>query len=362
MGNFLCLVTMELTNGTSSNVTNSLYNCSLPFGNDRLPLLILYSTVFIVGVPANLVTICLTFLEVKKKNVLGVYLLSLSVCDLMYLGTLPTWAIYIYSGHHWHLGPLACKITGYIFFSNMYVSIYLLCCVSADRYIAVAYSLESRSLRKMKWAVIVILVVVVMVALTHIPVFTMEEGETEANHEKRCFEPGQNTGMVTAFNYARFVAGFLVPLCILLVTNRAILSMVQASGGLSSEQKIKVRYLVLAVILLFLICFAPYHIILLLRAVSFHFSEKSCKFEVSIYLPYNIFLGLSTLNSAMNPILYVLASDNMRKEISKSIRHLCSCLFSRQETGPVLSSRVDDHRHCPGPRSSGGTQEGLVVQ
>lgn len=318
MENYLCLVTMESTNG--SNATN----CRLPFEKDRFPLLILYGIIFFVGVPANLVTICLTFLEVQKKNVLGVYLLSLSVCDLMYLGTLPTWAIYIHNGHRWHLGPLACKITSYVFFTNMYVSIYLLCCVSADRYIVVVHSLKSRGLRQMKWAVIVISAVIVMVALTHIPVFTMEEGETDMNYEKQCFEPGQNTAMLTAFNYARFVAGFLVPLCILLVTNRAILSMVQASDGLSSEQKIKVRYLVLAVIILYLICFAPYHIILLLRAISFHFLEKSCSFDESIYLPYSIFLGFSTLNSAMNPILYVLTSDNMRKEISKAMRCLCS--------------------------------------
>ncbi|KAF4084012.1 hypothetical protein AMELA_G00123930 [Ameiurus melas] len=353
---------MELTNRTSSNALKSSLNCSLPYENDRLPLLILYGIVCIVGVPANLVTIYLTFLEVQKKNVLGFYLLSLSVCDLMYLGTLPTWAIYIHHGHQWHLSSLACKITGYIFFNNMYISIFLLCCVSVDRYIAVVHSLKSRGLRQMKWAVMVTSVVVIVVALCHIPVFTMREGETETNMEKRCFEPGQKTAIVTAFNYARFVIGFFIPLCILLVTNRAILSIVKASDGLSSEQKIKVRYLVLAVILFFLVCFTPYHIILLLRAVSFHFSQRPCTFDTALYSPYSISLGLSTINSAMNPILYVLASDNMRKEICKSKCCLCSGLFCRLETGPAVSSQGDNQRKCPGLRSSGETQEGLVLQ
>lgn len=352
---------MESTNGTSFNALNSPHNCSLPYEYDRLPLLILYSIVFIVGVPANLVTIYLTFLEVQKKNVLGIYLLSLSVCDLMYLGTIPAWAIYINNGHHWDFGSLGCKITGYIFFNNMYISIFLLCCVSMDRYIAVVYSLKSRGVRQMKWAVLATSVIIVGVVLSHMPVFTMAEGETETKMEKRCFEPGQNTAIVTAFNYARFVIGFFIPLCILLVTNRAIFCIVQASDGLSSEQKTKVRYLVLAVILLFLICFAPYHIILLLRAISFHFLEKSCTFDRTIYSPYSLSLGLSTLNSAMNPILYVLTSDNMRKEIFRSMCCLCSGLFSRQATRPALSSRRDDQRSCPGPRSSGGTQEDLVV-
>ncbi|KAG7328258.1 hypothetical protein KOW79_008202 [Hemibagrus wyckioides] len=330
---------MGLTNGTSYNVSNSSYNCSLPYENDRLPLLILYGIVLIVGVPANLVTIYLTFLEVQRKNVLGIYLLSLSVCDLMYLGTLPVWAIYIHHGHRWLMGSLACKMTCYIFFNNMYVSIFLLCCVSVDRYIAVVYSLKSRGLRQMKLAIIVTSVIVVVVALGHMPVFTMGEGETDTKEEKRCFEPGQNTATVTAFNYSRFVIGFFIPLCVLLVTNRGILSMVQASAGLSSEQKFKVRYLVLAVILFFLVCFAPYHIILLLRAVSYHFSETTCVFDTALYSPYTISLGLSTLNSATNPILYVLASDNTRKEICRSKFCLCSGFSSGQETGPVVSSR-----------------------
>ncbi|XP_026790295.2 probable G-protein coupled receptor 132 [Pangasianodon hypophthalmus] len=351
---------MESSNGTSSNGLNSTFNCSLPYENDRLPLLVLYGIVLIVGVPANIVTVYLTFLEVQRKNVLGIYLLSLSVCDLMYLGTLPAWAVYIHHGHHWYLGSLACKMTGYIFFNNMYISIFLLCCVSVDRYIAVVYSLKSRGLRQMKLAVIVTSVVVVVVALGHMPVFTMAEGETETK-QKRCFEPGQNTATLTAFNYARFVIGFFIPLCILLVTNRAILSMVQASAGLNSEQKIKVRYLVLAVILFFLVCFAPYHIILLLRAVSFHFSERPCTFDITLYSPYSISLGLSTLNSAMNPILYVLASDNMRKEICRSTCCPYSGLLSREEAGPALSSRGHYQRNCPGARSSEGTQEGLVV-
>lgn len=347
------------SNGTSSNATNLALNCSIPYKNDRLPLLILYGIVLTVGVPANLITVYLTFLEVQRKNVLGIYLLSLTVCDLMYLGTLPTWAIYIYNCHRWCLGTWACKLTGYIFFNNMYISIFLLCSVSVDRYIAVVYSLKSRGLRQIKSAVLVTSVIVVVVALGHMPVFTMAEGETETNGEKQCFEPGQSTAIVTAFNYARFVIGFFIPLCILLVTNCAILSVVQASDGLSSEQKIKIRYLVLAVILFFLVCFAPYHIILLLRAVSFHFSEGPSTFDTTLYTPYSISLGFSTLNSAMNPILYVLASDNMRKEICMCF--LYSGVFSRQENRTALSSRGDDQRNPPGPRSSGGMQEDLVV-
>ncbi|XP_026851380.2 probable G-protein coupled receptor 132 [Electrophorus electricus] len=314
------------TNNGSFSLPDTTRNCTLPYEKGQLPLMVLYSVVLIVGIPTNLATIYFTYLQVCRKNVLGIYLLSLSVCDLMYLCTLPMWIVYINSGHRWHLGSLACKVTGYVFFNNMYVSIFLLCCVSVDRYVAVVYAVESRGLRRRKGATMVTMVIVVVVALGHTPVFTMTEGETEGL-EKRCFEPGQNTLTVTGFNYARFFVGFVAPLCVLLATNHAVLAKVHASEGLRHEQKARVRCLALAVILLFLICFTPYHAILLLRAISFHISEYNCNFERALYTPYTISLGLSTINSAMNPILYVLASDNIRREILRNMSSLRSSSF-----------------------------------
>ncbi|XP_076835140.1 putative G-protein coupled receptor 132 isoform X2 [Brachyhypopomus gauderio] len=314
---------MSETNGTQSLQVG---NCSLPYDKGRLPLTVLYSAVLIVGLPTNVATIYFTSLQICRKNVLGIYLLSLSLCDLMYLCTLPLWTIYINNGHQWELGPLACKITGYIFFNNMYVSIFLLCCVSVDRYMAVVYPLKSRGLRQRKGAVLVTMVVVAVVALSHTPVFTMKEGNPE-DQGRSCFEPAPNSPTVTGFNYARFFVGFAGPLCVLLATNRAILANVRASEGLRSEKKDKVRHLVVAVILLFLICFTPYHVILLLRAVSFHVLRYDCDFEKMLYTPYTISLGLSTINSAMNPILYVLGSDNIRREVRQSLSSMRSSSF-----------------------------------
>lgn len=304
----------------------SVANCSLPYESDRVPLVVLYSFVFMVGLPANLATVYMTILQVHRKNVLGIYLLSLSLCDLMYLGTLPLWALYVNAGHRWPLSSLACKVTGYVFFNNMYISIFLLCCVSVDRCVAVVYAVESRGLRKQKVAAAVTLLICVVVAAGHLNVFFMSEGEVGNSEDQGCFEPGHSSPTVAAFNYARFLVGFLIPLVILGITNRAIMLNVQASSGLQSRQKEKVKFLVVAVVTFFLVCFAPYHLILLMRAVTFHSSTShdKCSFERQVYTPYTISLGLSTLNSALNPLLYVLASDSIRKEIHRGLASLRS--------------------------------------
>ncbi|XP_040920507.1 probable G-protein coupled receptor 132b [Toxotes jaculatrix] len=304
---------------------NKSEDCNPPYDDGRLPLVLLYSIVLVVGLPANLLTVYLTWVQVRRKNVLGVYLWSLSVCDLTYLFTLPLWAYYVSRGHLWPWSSAVCKLTGYIFFNNMYISIFLLCCISCDRYVAVVYSVESRGLRRQRLAVIIALAIVLLVAVSHVPVFTMKEGNA-AEGNQRCFEPSQSSAKVTGFNYGRFAVGFLIPLLLLVVTNRGILANVQRSTGLRWEQKERVRWLAVAVVVLFLICFAPYHLILLVRAVMFHFPELehgSCLFEKTMYTPYTISLGLSTVNSAINPLLYVLSSDNIRKDLSRGLAQFC---------------------------------------
>ncbi|KAM3603572.1 uncharacterized protein V6R79_025156 [Siganus canaliculatus] len=298
--------------------------CRPPYEEGRLPLVLLYSAVLAVGLPANLLTLYLTWLQVRRKNVLGVYLWSLSLCDLTYLGTLPLWAYYVNARHWWPWSSAACKLTGYIFFNNMYISIFLLCCVSCDRYVAVVYSVESRGLRQQRFAFLVTLAIVLVVAVGHVPVFTMREGDA-AEGDRRCFEPSQSSATVTAFNYARFIVGFLIPLLVLVATNRGILTNVQRSTGLQRGQKERIRWLSLAVVVLFLVCFAPYHVILLVRAVIFHLQPEdgTCLFERTLYTPYTTSLGLSTVNSAINPILYVLSSDNIRKELRRGLAQLC---------------------------------------
>ncbi|XP_041814153.1 probable G-protein coupled receptor 132b [Chelmon rostratus] len=311
--------TVSLTSNRSALV------CEPPYSEGRLSLVLLYSVVLAVGLPANLLTVYLTWLQVRRKNVLGVYLWSLSLCDLTYLGTLPLWAHYVNYDHWWPWSSAACKLTGYIFFNNMYISIFLLCCISCDRYVAVVYSVESRGLRRQRFAFLIALAIALLVAVGHVPVFTMREGDAaEGNH--RCFEPSQSSTTVTGFYYARFVVGFLIPLVVLVVTNRGIMTNVQRSTGLRREQKERVRWLAVAVVVLFLVCFAPYHIILLVRAIIFHFprlEDGTCLFERTMYTPYTISLGLSTVNSAVNPILYVLSSDNIRKELSRGLAQVC---------------------------------------
>nr|XP_033806671.1 probable G-protein coupled receptor 132 [Geotrypetes seraphini] len=292
--------------------------CNPPYEYSAKAIVATYSIVFALGVPANCLTAWLTMLNIRRHNVLSVYLFSLSITELMYLSTLPLWMMYIQNGHQWKYGSAACKITGYIFFNNIYISISILCCISIDRFVGVVYSLESRGIRLQKTAKAIVGSIYLVVALVYIPVFYMTEGET-SNHTT-CFETLPMQSTVASFNYARFMIGFVIPLMILIFTNWKITKTIRISDSLDEQQKAKVKHLAIAIIAIFLICFAPYHAVLLIRAILFSlYPNNTCWFEEKIYTISAMFLCLATVNSVADPFIYVLVSENVRKDICRGL-------------------------------------------
>ncbi|XP_009576893.1 PREDICTED: probable G-protein coupled receptor 132 [Fulmarus glacialis] len=299
--------------------TNNSSACAeIPYKDSKTLLVAVYSIVFAIGLPANCVTSLLTFVQIQRNKVIAIYIFSLSLCELMYLSTLPLWIIYVQDEHHWKMGAKACRITGFIFFCNIYISILLLCCISVDRYVALVYALESRGRRRQKKAIIIVCFLFAMVAITHSPVFFMEN---DSEHKKTCFETLPLNIKLASFSFARFLFGFAIPFTILIFTNYKIFQSIKTSSSLTCRQKAKVKYLAIAIIVIFLICFAPYHVVLVIRSIYFMFHQNcSCPFEKDIYSIFTVFLCLATANSVADPIIYVLVSENVRKDFYSSLR------------------------------------------
>ncbi|XP_032480141.1 probable G-protein coupled receptor 132 [Phocoena sinus] len=289
-------------------------NCTVPVNESRVFLVTVYSTVCVLGLPANCLTAWLTLLQARQGHVLAVYLFCLALCELLYISTLPLWVVYIQNGHRWLLGPRACKVTAYIFFCNLYVSILFLCCISCDRFLAVVYALETRGRRHQKTAILVSVSVFILVGLVHYPVFQMEE-------EGTCFEPLPMDREIAGYYYTRFAVGFAIPLSVIAFTNERIFRNIKMSTGLSAAQKAKVKHLAVAVVAIFLLCFTPYHLVLLVKAIAFSYYRGDaglmCTFEIKLYTVSVVFLSLATVNSVADPIIYVLATEVSRQEVSR---------------------------------------------
>ncbi|XP_062843363.1 G protein-coupled receptor 184 [Trichomycterus rosablanca] len=302
----------EMHNGTTNQTCVRIENSPI---SDML--MAFYIVAFVLGLVFNLLTAWPVIQQVRGKNVLGVYLLSLSISDVLYILTMPLWVHYFHNDHQWKLGPNMCKLAGFVFYSNTYISIYLLCCISVDRCLAVTFPLKTKTFRRYRYAWVTCGLIIVFIISLHVVVAIMDEVNEPLDKHLRCYETYPMTRQVALFNLLRVVIGFILPLLVLAVCYWQILSKVKLSVGLDEQGKRKVKLLSMGVLGIFSICFAPYHIQLLVRSVAFFRLDCAdyCSFEQAQHFYFSGMLVLSSLNSVVDPVLYVLVSNGMRKSV-----------------------------------------------
>ncbi|XP_078287245.1 G-protein coupled receptor 4-like [Rhinoraja longicauda] len=333
-----------MNHSASTAVSCNETMCGIIFGESDPALATMYSIIFLVSLTMNCLTLWPIILQVKQKNVLGVYLLSLAISDLLCTLTIPLWVVYYYNGHRWSFGWLTCHLSGFVFYSNIYISILLLCCISVDRYLAVVYPMKSQNIRRRSKAVKVSLLIFTSVFTIHLLVIfrtIIDKGPDMPN--LTCYEHIPLVKPVAFANYIRFFIGFLLPLLLLIFCYQRILRGVRKSLSLQAEQKAKVKQLSILVIIIFLICFGPYHIILLARTINFSLMDCTCQFQRKVFIYFNISLAFSSLNSAVDPILYVLVSCNAKKDLRRTFATVRYGCFRKRlsSCSPTVTTRTN---------------------
>lgn len=298
-------------------------------------LMSIYIVAFVFGLTFNALTLRPIYQQVKKENVLGIFLLSLLISDILFIFTMPLWMNYYRQGHNWGLGVHACSVAGFFYYSNMYISIYLLCCISVDRCLVVTYPLRFKTQRTSRYAWIQCIAVYVVVVVLHIMVLihdNLKDAHDNEHNLDRCYETYPMKENVALFNMLRVGIGFLLPLLVLAASYWKVLATVGQSPGLNAQTKRKIRLLSFGVIGIFSFCFAPYHVLLLARSVVFYRSGGDvtsqgsyCQFEQKMHFYFSCALALSSLNCVVDPVLYVLVSNLVQEKMKSCWQRRRKC-------------------------------------
>ncbi|XP_052436649.1 ovarian cancer G-protein coupled receptor 1 [Carassius gibelio] len=307
------------------NTSEEQINCTISHKIHQYLFSSAFILILLVGLPANAYSLYHAWLQLKVRNELGVYLLNLTISDLLYLASLPLWIQYFFQGDDWSSSEWLCQLCGFLLYENIYVSIGFLCCISIDRYLAVVYPFRFTSFRTVRAAVLVSAVVWLKELAVGVVFFRHKELSRDKNNRSVCFEHYPMEKWEYSINYYRFHIGFLFPLGILLVSYFRVLRAVGKSEGTLSAQKTRIKYLVTSTIVIFLVCFSPYHVFLLVRTIF----ERDCNFIEKIFNYYNFSLLLTSFNCVADPALYCFISESAQKSIQRAqetcTRVLCCC-------------------------------------
>ncbi|XP_077586839.1 G-protein coupled receptor 68 [Stigmatopora nigra] len=289
-----------------------IMNCTISHQIHQNLFCYVYIFVLLVGVPSNVYSLYHAALQLKQKNELAVYLINLTLSDLFYLTSLPLWLQYFFQDDDWRHREWLCHLCGFLLYQNIYISIGFLCCISLDRYLAVVHPLRFACLRSMRAACLFSAIIWCKEIAVGVVFFHHKELSKNPKNQSLCFEHYPMQPWEYSINYYRFTIGFLFPLAILMISYLRVLRAVGQSAGTEPEQKKRIRHLVSSTILIFLICFSPYHVFLLVRTLL----ERDCDFITGIFNYYHLALLLTSLNCVADPVLYCFVSETARRDLS----------------------------------------------
>ncbi|XP_041092290.1 G-protein coupled receptor 4-like [Polyodon spathula] len=359
-------------NLSNSTLQCNFENCSVSNEYETYLFPTFYGITFSVGLVGNLISLGVIVHLLRNHNVLGVYLLNLCFSDLVYISTLPVWAAYTHNPEGWTFGITACDFVGFFFSTNIYTTIAFLSCISMDRFLAVVYPLRSRSLRTMKVAILVCVVVWLIILGSHSVLLSHQELFVEAHGIKLCYEKYPMESWLAQLNYFRVFVVFLVPLVLLLVSYSMTIKVIHQSYSLDVRRKRKITGLLLSMIAIFVVSYLPYHVILLVQSYLNYSEDCSCEVYYRFRTAYRIIFAFTSISSALDPILNIFVSNSVKQDITKdivAIRHWAAKLFSsdclkppRKKFLKTITERVSEDNYLRNHSPVGQQENGQISQ
>ncbi|XP_041743062.1 C3a anaphylatoxin chemotactic receptor-like [Coregonus clupeaformis] len=298
----------------------TIITCShqLEQGNQpiRVVSIVIYSIVCILGIPGNAFVIWIAGVKMKR-TVNTVWFVNLAVADLLCCFSIPFRIAVIKLELNWPFGEAMCKVMPSVMYLNMFASVFTLVLISLDRFVLVIPPVWAQNHRKITLAWLQCGLAWFLGMLLSLP--DMIHNQTiniDDNLIRCCSSSFSFSSHMQAKIFSRLVLGFLVPLlviavCYLLIGRRV------SRGRFKSQRVLQV---ILSVVAAFVVCWLPYHIIVLLILYRLE------SFEVVALYPLG--RSLAYVNSCLNPILYVFIGQDFKEIVKVSLRKVFENVFS----------------------------------
>ncbi|KAL1267639.1 hypothetical protein QQF64_033002 [Cirrhinus molitorella] len=234
-------------------------NATLAIFDDKLTSDIV-SAIYVIVTLANLsgngISLFLLVMRTSPKTPSIIFMINLTLTDLILGTVLPFQILYQMQGYNWTLGTSMCNVLTVVFYSNMYCSILSMTAISADRYLGIVKPMLFREMRKRKrYAVVAcifmwLLVLAILSPLerTDLTYYVRERNITT------CFDVLRKNMLPSTAHWAGFLFGMFIILflCPFIITVYCYINIICVLVRKTNSQQ-KGRAVRLACIVLFVL-------------------------------------------------------------------------------------------------------------
>eukprot|EP00069_Balaena_mysticetus_P007938 bmy_19420T0 len=331
-----------LANSSDYSLDVDSFLCSLQevrkFSGLFVPLA--YSLICVSGLLGNILVVVTFAFYKKAKSMTDVYLLNMAVADILFVLTLPFWAVNHATGE-WIFSNVMCKLTRGIYAINFNCGMLLLTCISLDRYIAIvqatkSFWLRSRTLAHHKVICLVVWVVSILISSSTFMFnqkYKLQGSEVCEPRYHTVSEPIRWKLLVLGL---QLLFGFFIPLVFMIFCYMFIVKTLIQAQNSKRHRAIRV---IIAVVLVFLACQIPHNMVLLVTAVNLGRMDRSCSSERLLGYTRNVTEVLAFLHCCLNPVLYAFVGQKFRSYFLKIMKDLW-CVRRRQKSLGFSCSRL----------------------
>nr|DBA15801.1 TPA: hypothetical protein GDO54_003265 [Pyxicephalus adspersus] len=270
--------------------------------------LFVYIFTFVTGLPLNLAALC-TLIKKFRQDVVPVdiLLVNLTISDLLLLMFLPFRMLEAASGMEWTMPYELCPLSAFMYFSSIYITSLFLMAISVERYVAIAFPIKYKLLRKTLYSVLACIfiwcIATIHCSIVYIVEHIIPSNATELNNTicYNAFSPSQ-LKILLPVRLEISVLLFFIPFLITVFCYSNFIKIILSQARLEKKRKMRAICLVVVTLLNFILCFMPYN---LSHVVGF-FQGTSPHWRVYALL-------LSTFNASLDPLIFYFSSASFKK-------------------------------------------------
>ncbi|XP_078415374.1 lysophosphatidic acid receptor 6 [Cetorhinus maximus] len=321
---------------SSQNIPSNV-SCSYEANFQFYLFPVVHSIVFILGSIGNVSALCLLTKKMKKASPSYMYITNLAVADIIYICTLPFRIYYHIRKNDWPFGDITCRITGTLYFANIYVSLAFLSLICLDRYLAVVHPRKYIRMRNTHCSKIISALVWILSLTIMLPLIFGGTLNNTFKNTTTCFENFDLDTLfnrMAAYNILALLFGFFIPFTIIIIFYP--LAAKKVAQLKSSAYKEKALTMIRVILVISVVCFFPYHVTHLFYFLARLDFIQNCAFKSFLYKFRRVTMALVSLNSCLDPLIYYFATNHFRSNYNRKKRSIQQVLnFNR---GKKISS------------------------
>ncbi|KAJ8318638.1 hypothetical protein KUTeg_003729 [Tegillarca granosa] len=284
----------------------------------RILFITLYVVMFLIATGGNVIVIWIVMAHKRMRTVTNYFLVNLAVADTLIslLNTPFTSSFLLYQD--WWYGELYCKFTIFISICTICASVLTFMAIAIDRYVAIIHPLRPRLTGRVILAIILIWTASVILASPNL-IYAITETYPYGNSSiTTCFvrwPDGVYSNTDLGYNMLIMAVTYVLPMTTLAITYTRIGIELWGSRAIGeytpvqyerNKSKRRVVKMMIVVVVIFGICWFPYHLYFILASTTDIANQKN------IQLAFLVIYWFAMSNSMYNPIIYCWMNAKFR--------------------------------------------------